>query len=116
MIFPANAIRVFLVIKPIDFRKGMDGLAAHVKNELNLDPFEGAIFIFRSKRADRMKIILWDGRGLVMVYKRIETTHFKWPKVTEGTIKLTKTQFEALFEGIDWRRVVEARQLRVGSG
>ena len=78
MISPPSNLKIYLAVQPVDFRKGMDGLAAIVMNELELDPFSGAVFIFRSKRADRMKIIVWDGTGLVMTYKRIEGSGFVW--------------------------------------
>lgn len=84
----------------------MDGLAAIVMNEFDLDPFCGAIFIFRSKRADRLKLIVWDGTGLVMTYKRIEGASFVWPKISDGVITINRSQFEALFEGLDWQRLV----------
>ncbi len=61
-----------MATKPVDFRKGHDGLAALVKNELRKDPFTGTVFVFRSKRADRLKLLYWDGTGLVMAYKRLE--------------------------------------------
>ncbi len=71
MIFPSNRLRVFVATRPVDFRKGHDGLAAVVRNELRKDPFTGAVFVFRAKRANRAKIIYWDGSGLVMVYKGV---------------------------------------------
>ncbi len=58
--------------KPVDFRKGMDGLAALVKEQLKADPFSGVIFCFRAKRADRVKLIFWDGTGLCLFAKRLE--------------------------------------------
>lgn len=76
-----------------------------MQSEFDLDPFSGAIFIFRAKRSDRMKIGLWDGTGLVLIYKRIEGAGFVWPRIKDGTISLTRAQFEALFEGVDWRTV-----------
>nr|WP_255733659.1 IS66 family insertion sequence element accessory protein TnpB [Ruegeria sp. Ofav3-42] len=94
---------------PVDFRKGMDGLAAIVLNEFDLDPFSGAIFIFRSKRTDRMKLIVWDGTGLILIYKRLEDKGFEWPRLRDGVISISKAQFEALFEGLDWRRVASRR-------
>ncbi len=106
MISPSGNFKIYLASKPVDFRKGMDGLAAIVMNEFDLDPFNGAIFIFRSKRADRLKLIVWDGSGLVMAYKRIESAGFVWPKMSGGMITLNRSQFEALFEGLDWQRVV----------
>lgn len=108
MIFPANRVRIFVATKPVDFRKGHDGLAAVVKNELRKDPFTGAVFVFRSKRADRAKILFWDGSGLVMVYKRLEDHKFAWPPIRNGVMKLGHAQFEALFDGLDWRRVYAA--------
>ena len=111
MIFPSNRVRIMVATKPIDFRKGHDGLAALVKNELHKDPFTGTVFVFRSRRADRLKLLYWDGTGLVMAYKRLEEHTFTWPAIKDGVMNLGHTQFEALFSGLDWRRVraVEAR-------
>lgn len=108
MIAPSNKYKIFLATQPVDFRKGMDGLANYVLYNFDLDPFSGAFFIFRSKGKDKMKVLMWDGTGLVLIYKRIEGKGFVWPKMSEGTITMTKAQFEALFEGIDWRRVSSA--------
>ncbi len=71
------------------------------------DPFTGTVFVFRAKRADRLKLIFWDGTGLVMIYKRLEKQGFAWPAVRDGTMHLDHAQFEALFAGLDWRRVIE---------
>lgn len=105
MIFPSNRVRIFVASKPVDFRKGHDGLAALVQSELKKDPFTGAVFVFRSKRADRIKILFWDGSGVVMVYKRLEDHKFAWPPLRDGVMQLNHAQFEALFNGMDWRRV-----------
>lgn len=106
MFAPAGNFKIYVASQPVDFRKGMDGLAAMVQSEFDLDPFSGAIFVFRSKRADRLKLIVWDGTGLILVHKRIEGSGFVWPRVRHGIISLSKSQFEALFEGLDWQRVV----------
>src|SRR3546814_1057247 len=76
MIFPSNRVRIMVATKPVDFRKGHDGLAALVKNELRKDPFTGTVYVFRSRKADRLKLIYWDGSGLVMAYKRLEEHSF----------------------------------------
>lgn len=89
MIFPSNRVRIVVATKPVDFRKGHDGLAALVKNELRKDPFTGTVFVFRSKRADRLKLLYWDGTGLVMTYKRLEETTFTWPAIRDGLMALT---------------------------
>ena len=105
MISPTGVLRVYVATRPTDFRKGIDGLALLVQETMGLDPFSGAAFVFRAKRADRMKILFWDGSGLVMTYKRLEENSFIWPAIRDGVITLNRPQFEALFAGLDWRRV-----------
>lgn len=105
MIHPGNGVRIYIAVKPVDFRKGHNGLAALVQSHLKKDPFNGAVYVFRAKRADRLKLIYWDGMGLVMAYKRLEQHVFKWPTITGGVLRVDSTQFEALFAGLDWRRV-----------
>ena len=61
MIAASAGVKIMVATKPVDFRKGADGLAALVREQLRHDPFEGTIFVFRSKRADRLKILAWDG-------------------------------------------------------
>ncbi|MBB3965077.1 IS66 family insertion sequence element accessory protein TnpB [Rhizobium metallidurans] len=112
MIAPSSTYTIYLATAPVDFRKGMDGLANYVMNNFKLDPFSGAFFVFRSKGRDKIKVLMWDGTGLVLIYKRVEGPGFVWPKLADGTMTLTKAQFEALFEGIDWRRVVSANYRR----
>ena len=65
MIVPSSGVKVLIAMKPVDFRKGMDGLAAVVHETLGANPFGGVIYVFRSKRADRVKLLFWDGTGLV---------------------------------------------------
>ncbi len=66
-------------------------------------------------RGDRIKLLLWDGTGLVMAYKRLEEGKFSWPGISDGVMRLSKGQFEALFEGLDWRRVLARRVRRPGA-
>jgi transposase len=112
VIVPAQAVRVVIATKPVDFRKGHDGLATLAQNELGLDPHSGLIVVFRSKRGDRIKVLVWDGSGLVLVYKRLEEGKFAWPAVRDGVMRLSRAQFEALFDGLDWRRVYGLRRAR----
>jgi transposase len=66
MIAVPAGMRVLVATRPIDFRKGADGLVALVSETLGNDPFSGTVFVFRSKRTDRVKILVWDGSGLVL--------------------------------------------------
>jgi transposase len=99
--------------KPVDFRKGAEGLAALVREDMQADPFCGAIYVFRAKRPDRIKLIFWDGTGACLFAKRLENGAFHWPKIHDGVIRLTAAQFSALLEGLDWRRVHQSLATRV---
>jgi transposase len=111
MIGPSGAIRVMMATRPVDFRKGMDGLAALVREAMGADPFSGTVYVFRSKRADRVKLLFWDGSGVVLATKRLEAGGFCWPKIEDGVVRLTAAQLAALLEGLDWKRVHSARMV-----
>ena len=78
MITVPAGIRVLIATKPVDFRKGADGLVALVRETLGHDPFSGTVFVFRAKRTDRVKILGWDGSGLVLLWKRLECVFQGW--------------------------------------
>jgi transposase len=113
MIGPTGAVRVMMATRPVDFRKGVDGLAALVRETMGADPFSGAVYVFRAKRADRVKLVFWDGTGVVLVAKRLEEGQFRWPKVQDGVMRLTAAELCALLEGLDWKRVHAPRQVTV---
>jgi len=112
MILPGGPVRVYVATRPVDFRKGLDGLAALAQEELRLDPFSGVVLVFRAKRADRLKILLWDGSGMVLLAKRLDDGKFAWPAVKDGVMTLSAAQVSALLEGLDWRRVHARRTQR----
>lgn len=112
MIVPPSGARVYLAMTPCDLRKGLDGLAAQVQSVLKADPFSGALFIFRGKRADRLKVLAWDGSGMCLFVKRLEAGRFVWPPIAEGRLQLTAAQMALLIEGIDWRRTVAPEPAR----
>lgn len=112
MIVAPSGVRVLVATKPVDFRKGIDGLAALVQEQLRLDPYTGTVFVFRAKRSDRIKLLVWDGSGLVLVYKRLEGGQFRWPKIDDGVMRLSPAQLSALLEGLDWSRVHARRVIR----
>jgi transposase len=96
--------------KPVDFRKGADGLAALVREAIGADPFSGAVYVFRAKRADRVKLVYWDGTGVCLLAKKLEDGEFRWPRIEDGIVTLTSAQLQALLKGLDWRRVHERRE------
>jgi len=103
--------RIYVATRPVDFRKGPDGLMAPVR-DTGADPFSGALYVFRAKRADRVKIVWWDGSGLCLFAKRLDEGKFRWPRVENGVIRLAAPQLMALVEGMDWTRVRAERKRR----
>ena len=76
MLTPRSGSRIYLALRPVDMRKGFDGLAAQVQQVLQEDPFGGQLFLFRSRRGDRLKAVWWDGTGLCLFAKRVERGGF----------------------------------------
>jgi len=113
VIGPSGHVRVLMATRPVDFRKGAEGLAGLVRDQMGADPFGGAVYVFRAKRTDRVKLIFWDGTGMCLFAKRLEDGEFRWPKVHDGVMRLTAAQLSALLEGLDWRRVHQFRRTRV---
>jgi transposase len=100
VIGPSGQVRVMVATRPVDFRKGAAGLAALVRETLHADPFSGVLWVFRAKRADRVKLVFWDGTGVVLVSKRLEQGQFRWPKVQDGVMRLSAAQLAYLLEGL----------------
>lgn len=103
--FLTGDIKVLLATKPVDFRKQADSLAALVQEALGHDPFSGAVYVFRAKRADRVKLVWWDGTGICLLAKRLEGASFRWPRIEDGVLALSAVQLSALLEGLDLTRV-----------
>jgi transposase len=101
---PSGA-RILLATRPIDFRKGAHGLAPLAQEVLAEDPFSGVVIVWRSKRGDRVKILVWDTSGLVLIWKQLQQGSFRWPPIMNGVMKLSPVEFAALFDGLDWTRV-----------
>jgi transposase len=106
MIQLAPGTRVYLACRPTDMRKGFNGLAAQVKAVLRGDPFNGHVFVFRSRRGDYLKLLYWDGTGLCLFAKRLEDGRFMWPPIIDDSYQLSAAQLALLLEGMDWRRTV----------
>ena len=81
MIQVTPQLRIFLAIEPVDFRKGVDGLAAVCRLKLESDPFSGALFVFRNRRSTAIRILVYDGQGFWLCHKRLSSGRFAfWPK------------------------------------
>ena len=91
----------------------MDRHFVTIQEQLKADPFYGTIYCFRAKRADRVKLVFWDGTGLCLFCKRLEEGKFRWPRVQDGVMRLSAAQLSALLEGLDWSRVHAPRVTRL---
>jgi transposase len=105
---PSGA-RILIATRPVDFRKGAHGLAALASEVLGEGPFSDVVIVFRAKRADRVKILVWDTSGLVLVWKQLQQGAFRWPPVMDGVMRLSTVEFAVLFDGLDWTRVQAVR-------
>jgi transposase len=105
MIALPSGVRILLASQPVDFRRCLESLAALVQTALGENVFAGDIFIFRSKRGDRAKLVTYDGTGLWLHYKRLEIGRFVWPSPVAGVVQLSASQASVLLEGADWRRI-----------
>ena len=99
-----HGARVLLRAAAVDFRKGPEGLVSLVR-DAGADPFDGSLYVFLAKRADRIKIVWWDGSGLCLFAKRLERSHFCWPAAGSHESRLSYAQVMTLVEGLDWKRV-----------
>jgi len=80
--------RILLCVEPADFRKGIDGLARVCRAELERDPFSGALFVFRNRRATAIKLLVYDGQGYWLCQKRLSRSRFSWwPNRADGRVR-----------------------------
>jgi transposase len=100
----AAGTKVYLACRPVDMRRGFDGLSAEVANTLNADPYSGHLFLFRGKRGGYLKALYWDGTGMCLFAKRLEHGKFVWPSIVDGVLQMSAAQLSLLVEGMDWRR------------
>ena len=91
---------VYLACGYTDLRRWIDGLAGMVQTRFHLDPFQNALFLFCGRRKDRIKGLYWEGDGFVLVYKRLESGSFQWPRNGEEARQLTAQQYRWLMEGL----------------
>jgi transposase len=99
-----GSTRIFLACGATDMRKGFDGLAVMAQQMLEQNPHSGALFAFRGKRGDLVKLLWYDGQGLCLFSKRMDRGKFVWPTTKTGKVTLSAAQLSMLLEGIDWRR------------
>lgn len=105
MIRPSGeSLPVYLCLAPLDFRKQITGLAEIVQGELELNPFEPAVFGFVNRRRNQCKLLCWERNGFVLWTKRLERERFCWPDQDGVTVSLSVQQLNWLLDGLDLSR------------
>ena len=95
-----GADRVYIACGYTDLRRSIDGLAAMVQQQFDLNPFTNTLFLFCGRRRDRIKALYWEGNGFVLLYKRLESGSFQWHRSENEARALTPQQYRWLMEGL----------------
>lgn len=109
-------MRILVAVEPADFRRGIDGLARLCREVLRSDPFSGCVFVFRNRRAHAIRLLIYDGQGFWLCYKRLSKGRFRyWPRGGGSGVKLEAHELQLLLSGGDpaaaktapapWRRL-----------
>lgn len=110
----SKAEQIYIACGYTDMRKSIDGLAAIVQQNFQLNPFQNNLFLFCGKRRDRLKVLYWEGDGFVLLYKRLESGSFQWPKNAEDVRSITYQEFRWLLEGISIDQPKAVKKLDIG--
>ena len=117
MLSVPGQVKIWLCLQPADMRRSFDGLAAMVEQVLEQNPLSGHLFLFRNRRADRVKLLYWSGDGLVIWYKRLEEGTFQFPEHPEGEasngVSISATDLAMLLDGVDISNVRRAKRYRL---
>jgi transposase len=111
-----SSLRIWLATQSTDLRKSFDGLAELVRQQLQADPLSGHLFVFRNKRADRVKLLYWDDDGFAIWYKRLEMGTFRFPVGSDGCVAMRAADLQMLLDGVDLDSVKRRRRYRRSAG
>lgn len=97
--------QIWLVVAPVDMRRGIDGLSAIVQQVLGESPCAGSAFVFRNRAGNRLRLLVWDGNGVWLCQRRLHQGGFVWPKVLDAGFAISQAQWDWLVTGVDWQRL-----------
>ncbi len=114
MIQVTPQMRILVAIEPVDFRRGIDGLARLARQELESDPFSGRVFVFRNRKGTAVKLLVYDGQGFWLCHKRLSTGRFRyWPRSEDHVARaLEAHELQVLLSGGDYTATQAAPQWR----
>lgn len=103
--------KVYISCEKTDLRYGIDGLAMTVQNQFHLNPFdEGTLFLFCGTKSDRIKGLLWEGDGFLLLIKRLENGRYQWPRSIQELREMNQQQFEWLMQGLTLEPTIHKSQ------
>lgn len=110
----SKANNIFIACGHTDMRKAIDGLAALVEQSFQLNPYENNLYLFCGRRRDRIKALYWQGDGFLLLYKRLESGSFQWPRDEQAVRNISKQELRWLLEGlaIDQPKAVKKLKIR----
>ncbi len=107
-------MRILVAVEPVDFRKGIDGLARVCREKMKEDPFSGYVFIFRNKKLQALKILMYDGQGYWLAQKRLSQGRYKcWPVSENQIVKLSVAEIQLLIWNGEPQKVRFSQDWRV---
>ena len=115
MLSVPSTVSIFLHSEPTDMRKGVDGLSGIVRGQFGDDPLDGSLYLFVNRRADRLKILHWDGTGFWVFYKVLEAGTFERIASDEKRLKIDSTQLAMLLSGVSLKTVKRRKRYRQAS-
>ena len=94
--------KIYLTTGYTDLRRGIDGLASIIRYQLQLDPHDkNTLFLFCGRRSDRIKALLWEGDGFLLMYKRLDSGAFFWPRSADEAMEISEDQYQMLMQGLE---------------
>lgn len=109
----SKAEKIYIATGYTDMRKSIDGLAGIVQQNLQLNPFQNSLFLFCGRQRDRMKALYWEGDGFILLYKRLESGSFQWPKDAEAVRCITPQEFRWLLEGLSLNQPKAVKKVNI---
>jgi transposase len=96
---------VWIAVEPVDMRAGIDGLSLKIQEALGRQPCDGSAYAFRNRRANRLKLLIWDATGVWLCQRRLHRGGFVWPRSDEALCCLSESVWNWLITGVDWQRL-----------
>jgi transposase len=109
----SKAEQIYIACGYTDMRKSIDGLAAIVQQNFQLNPFQNSLFLFCGRHRNKLKALYWEGDGFVLLYKRLENGRFRWPRNVQAVRSLTQQEFRWLLEGLSVDQPKAVKKLEV---